>query len=107
MSYVPPDEVVSPQASWKLERVIYDEGLGQIAIACGHYDGRPTVAIRWNGTNEPGKEMGHPQSSAHPIWFMLPEGLGKLVLSTLSRSVWPKPSALREQPATMARDWLK
>lgn len=78
MSYVNAADVISPQNSWELSGVIYDEEEGSIAVALGKWEGEPVIAMRWNGTNEPHKSFGNPQSTAHPTWFILPKKLGYL-----------------------------
>ncbi len=77
MSYIKPDQVNSPKDSWKLDSVLYDGGEGSWSAAEGKWKDGETwnkvLAIRWNG--ETGKELGQPQSSGYPTWFIVPDKL--------------------------------
>ncbi len=78
MSYVKPQDVVSPQERWKLSRVLYDGGEGEWSAATGSWKNDETgegkvLAIRWNGEGE--NAIGHPQSSGHAVWFIVPDKL--------------------------------
>ena len=76
MPYIPSNGVTSPQGSWRLIKIIHDAGEGGIAVAYGEWEEGLVIAIRWNGTNEPNKGLGNPQSSGHPTWFILPIDFG-------------------------------
>ena len=79
MGYFKPDTVRSPKTHWELhniqysagEGVLYDGGEGQDALAIGRWDGKPCLAIRWNGQGA--SPVGSPQSRGLPTWFILPE----------------------------------
>ncbi|MYD30136.1 MAG: hypothetical protein F4X01_00780 [Nitrospira sp. SB0661_bin_20] len=73
MSYVKPQDVISPKDRWKLDRILYDGGEDQWAVAKGTWDEEETLVIRWNGRT--GKKLGQPQSSGHPTWFIVPDEL--------------------------------
>jgi hypothetical protein len=40
------------------------------AVALGYWEGKETLAIRWNGDDE--NPVGTPQSRGLPTWFILP-----------------------------------
>ena len=69
MSYIKPQEVVSPKAHWKLEDVLLEGEAGTCAYALGYWDGRPRIGFRWNGTDK--TPIGNPQSRGLPTWTML------------------------------------
>jgi predicted membrane-bound dolichyl-phosphate-mannose-protein mannosyltransferase len=83
MPFIPSSEVTSPQESWHLIKVIYDAGEGNIAVAYGEWENESVIAIRWNGTNEPNKGLGNPQSSGHPTWFILPKDFGIAIVDKI------------------------
>jgi len=83
MTYVLPENVISPQNYWALTCVIYNEEQGGIAVAFGRWDNNPVIGIRWNGYDEPHKELGNPQSSGNPTWFILPKELGIVIVKEL------------------------
>jgi hypothetical protein len=83
MPYILPNEVISPQESWKLIKIIYDEGEGRIAVAYGEWENEKVIAIRWNGSNEPNKSLGNPQSTGHATWFILPKDFGDIIVDKI------------------------
>ena len=89
MTYIKPENVSSPKASWQLKAVLYDGGEGNPAISLGTWnsddsDDNYVIAMRWNGTNAKGKSLGNPQSTGHATWFILPSEIGLSTLRTLS-----------------------
>ena len=72
MAYTEPNEVTN-RKRWKWKDTLYDGGPGAWAAAEGNWDGRPRLALRWNGTDE--KPIGNPQSSAKASWFIVPDEL--------------------------------
>ena len=81
--YIPPKDATSPQDHWNLSCVVYDGGPGNIAVAFGQWDENEVVALRWNGNSQPHKEVGNPQSSGFPTWFILPHEFGVAVIKEL------------------------
>jgi hypothetical protein len=85
-TYVKPEEVTAPQTRWRLVRVLIDDGVdedsksprGSIAVAIGLWDGKPTMAMRWNGHKD--KPMGNPQSMGRPTWFLVPDWIAASIL---------------------------
>lgn len=89
MTYIKADMVLSPKAKWKLEKVFYDAGPGKIAIASGQWEGDDVLAIRWNGTDDQGKRLGVPNTFGYPTWFILPDELKSIIMSSLKiESLW-------------------
>ena len=41
------------------------------SLAIGRWDGRPALAMRWNGTDD--EPLGNPQSRGLPTWFIVPD----------------------------------
>jgi hypothetical protein len=86
MPYILPNEVTSPKDSWHLINVVHDEGEGNIAVAYGEWDGEKVIAIRWNGSNEPNKGLGNPQSTGYATWFILPKSFGIAIINEILKS---------------------
>ena len=68
-----PKRVNSPKQYWSLIDVLDDAGPEDVAVALGRWDGKPTLAMRWNGADAE-KPLGNPQSRGIPVWFILPQG---------------------------------
>jgi len=71
-----PANVVSPREKLRNLRIIHtnpDEAWSVAEFEWFHEDDgewRPRVGVRWDGARG---ELGNPQSSGHPTWFLLPE----------------------------------
>ncbi|MCK4980527.1 MAG: hypothetical protein KAS62_09030 [Candidatus Delongbacteria bacterium] len=107
MAYIPPNNVISPQDSWSLNCVIYDEGKGGIAVSFGQWDGNQVIAMRWNGTDKPHKGLGNPQSSGHPTWFILPLEIGISVIKDIIVKQATGNTHVNQQCLTTVINWLK
>lgn len=83
MSYIKPEDVTSPQNYWQLDEVLYDGGEGKWAAAEGRWDGKKVLTMRWNGSED--KEIGNPQSSGHPTWFIVPSKLEDAIRKRLKK----------------------
>lgn len=81
MSYIRPNEVVSPKARWKLIAVLRDGGASDAAYAVGEWDGIPSIGMRWNGDDE--NRIGNPQSRGLPTWTMVEPRLHLPIIQTL------------------------
>jgi hypothetical protein len=72
-----PHQVLSPQDRIRNMRVIFtnpDEGWSIAEMEWRHHDTgewHSRVGMRWDGADD---ELGNPQSSGHPTWFLVPEG---------------------------------
>ena len=83
MTYVPPAAVTSPRDRLELLGVILDEGTSELAIAHGLWEGNHVMLIRWNGSQRNGDGLGHPQSTGHSVWFVLPSFLAASTIGRL------------------------
>ncbi len=72
MSYVRPEEVLSPRKRvGGIIEVIHDPGENGMSVARIIWDEEPVVAVRWNGNSE--QPLGNPMSRRHPTWFVVDE----------------------------------
>ena len=72
MAYQDPKNVDSPRGRWRLIEVLRNGGDESDSLAVGMWDGRPALAMRWNGSSEE-QGVGNPQSRGLPTWFILPD----------------------------------
>lgn len=96
MSYILPQDVISPKNMINKVNVLYDGGQDGISLAEIDWNGKLELAIRYNSSyvecQDPNKISGKqvckgvPFSSAHPVWFILPleifdpfSSIGKIV----------------------------
>lgn len=95
MSYIDPNTVISPKSSVSAVRVIEDKKEGSFSIARLRYDGRETLACRWNGgENEP---VGHPNSRGIPTWFIIPDQMqGDIMRGAITRAEFERPWIFEE-----------
>ncbi len=70
---IQPNDVISPQQHWRLEKVVYQGDPESFSVAIGKWDDQPRLAVRWNATDW--RPLGNPSSSGHPTWFILPDKL--------------------------------
>lgn len=94
MTYIKPEMVVSPKGKISDLKVVFDGGEKSWALSELKWEGKQVMALRWNGGSEdqrfPG--IGNPQSRGVPTWFILPDEVGKAVLSMLELSKRITPS---------------
>jgi len=83
MSYIKPDEVISPRANWRLVDVILDRGEEDCAYAIGMWDNRRCIGFRWNGTDD--RPLGNPQSRGLPTWTILDRKLHPAVIRLIKK----------------------
>ena|SRR5208337_707867 len=83
MPHIPPEEVISPKASWRLVDVIIDNGSDNCAYAIGMWDRKRRIGFRWNGSDE--APLGNPQSRGLPTWVMLDPALNKAVVKLVEK----------------------
>jgi hypothetical protein len=83
MSYIVPEQVISPKQHWELVSVVLDQREGGCAYALGYWDSEKCIGFRWNGTSE--NPIGNPQSRGLPTWTILDPQLHAGVIQLLSR----------------------
>jgi hypothetical protein len=93
MNFVPPEEVVSPKANWRLVDVVLNKGEGDCAYAIGMWDNQRRVGFRWNGTDN--SPIGNPQSRGLPTWTMLDRALHRAVLNQVAKKNPDKANIMR------------
>lgn len=81
VTYIPPDQVTSPQRHWQRIKVLDDKGEGESALALGRWDNKGVLAVRWNGEGD--NPTGNPQSRGLPIWFILPDEYCEAIINIL------------------------
>jgi hypothetical protein len=84
MAYIPPEEVISPKAHWRLVDVILDGGAGECSYAIGMWDSRRRIGFRWNGEDD--APLGNPQSRGLPTWTILDPNLHKAIVKLVETS---------------------
>ena len=83
MSYVSPEDVISPKAKWELVDVVLDKGEGNPAYAIGMWERRRRVGFRWNGDDD--SPLGNPQSRGLATWVILDPALNNAVLDLVKK----------------------
>ena len=78
--YIKPKDVHAPKRHWQLFHVLFDGGPHEASLAIGRWDGKPVLAMRWNGNDD--NPLGNPQSRGFPTWFVVPEQHVQQVLET-------------------------
>lgn len=113
MSYIDPQEVLSPRDVIQSHRVLYDSG----PTACSwsvallnYWDGTQKVGIRWNGDDN--SKIGNPQSHGKPTWYVVPDDLAPIVREWAEQRQAGlldgyRAMARDEQQETEAMDWIE
>lgn len=70
MSYIKPEEVLSPKGRVGNIRILVEKE--DYSIVLLEWDGEDVIATRWNTTNAEKDNIGTPQSRGLPTWFILP-----------------------------------
>ena len=86
MSYLLPQDVVSPKDRWTLLGIVYDAGEHATSVVFGEWDGDPCLATRWNGSltdPQSHNSKGHPISNFQPVWFILPDYIAQATMKEL------------------------
>ncbi len=103
MSYVKPEEVLSPKrlVGGVLE-VIHDPGEDGMAVARIRWDRKEVLATRWNGNaREP---LGNPTSHGKPTWFVLDGYVESAVEEAARKAAHGSPNSLIARYREMAED---
>lgn len=73
-----PHNVKSPRNRWILIDVLNADMGENDALAVGEWEGKKTLAIRWNGDSE--DDIGSPQSRGIATWFIVPSHYNKKII---------------------------
>ncbi len=103
MSYIAPEEVLSPRkrVGGVLE-VIHDPGEDGMSVARIIWDEEPVVAIRWNGNSE--RPLGNPMSRRQPTWFVVGGYAAASVEQAAREAAERSPNSLIAKYREMAND---
>jgi hypothetical protein len=103
MSYVRPEEVVSPKSRvGGVIEVIHDPGEGQMSVARVLWDEEEVIATRWNGSDE--RPLGNPVSRGHATWFVVDEYAADSVEQAARAAAERSPTSLVAKYREMAND---
>jgi hypothetical protein len=103
MSYVRPEEVLSPKSRvGGILEVIHDPGEGGMSVARIVFDGEPVVATRWNGDAK--QPLGNPMSRRHPTWFVIDNYAAAKVEEAARIAAEKSPNSLVAKYREMAND---
>jgi hypothetical protein len=103
MSYIRPDEVLSPKSRvGGIIEVIHDPGENGMSVARIVWDEEPVVAIRWNGNSQ--QPLGNPMSRRHPTWFVVDGFAAASVERAAREAAESSPNSLVAKYREMAND---
>jgi hypothetical protein len=102
MSYVHPEEVLSPKNRVRILEVIHDPGEDRMSVARILWDGEEVIATRWNGNPE--QPLGNPVSRGHATWFVVDEYAASGVEEAARSAAEASPNGLVAQYRAMAGD---
>lgn len=103
MSYIRPEEVLSPRNSvGGILEVIHDPGENRMSVARILWEEEERIATRWNGSDE--QPLGNPVSRGHATWFVV-DGYAAASVEQAAREAAEKsPNSLFAQYREMAND---
>jgi len=103
MSYVRPEEVLSPRNRvGSILEVIHDPGEDGMSVARILWDEEPVVAIRWNGNSQ--QPLGNPMSRRQPTWFVVDGFAAASVEQAAREAAERSPHSLTARYREMAND---
>ena len=107
MSYVLPEEVLSPRDHvGGVIEVIHDPGEGEMSVARVLWKKEGTekqvIAARWNGSDE--RPLGNPVSRGHATWFVVDEYAAASVEQAARAAAERSPTSLVAKYREMAND---
>ena len=84
---MPAGSDVRPQR-WENMLDLYDDG--EFSAVWGTYDNSPPrrLGVRWNGESN----VGYPNQGEHPLWYVLPDWLEKMILLGFCDKIAKNPS---------------
>lgn len=103
MSYVRPEEVVSPRNRvGDVIEVIHDPGEGRMSVARVLWDEEEVIATRWNGSDE--RPLGNPVSRGRATWFVVDQYAADSVEQAARAAAERSPTSLVAKYREMAND---
>ncbi|HZR55606.1 MAG TPA: hypothetical protein VFA74_01945 [Terriglobales bacterium] len=103
MSYVQPQEVLSPKNKvGGIVEVIHDPGEDHMCVARILWENAEVVAIRWNGNEE--RPLGNPVSTAKPTWLVVEEYAAAEVERAARTAAEQSPNSIFAKYREMAND---
>lgn len=103
MSYIHPEEVLSPRNSVKqVLEVIHDPGENGMTVARILWKEQEVIATRWNGNSE--QPLGNPMSRGHATWFVVDDYAAESVEKAARIAAQDSPNSLIAQYREMAAD---
>jgi len=103
MSYVRPEEVLSPKAMvGGVLEVIYDPGENRMSVARILWEEEEKIATRWNGSDE--QPLGNPVSRGHATWFVVDDYAAAKVEEAARAAAEQSPNSLIARYREMAND---
>jgi hypothetical protein len=103
MSYVRPEEVLSPKNHvGGIVEVIHDPRENRMSVARILWDDREVVATRWNGNDE--QPLGNPVSRGHATWFVVDDYAAAQVEEAARKAAEQSPDSLIAKYREMAED---
>src|ERR1700733_406516 len=70
MPFIPPEEVTSPKDRLTaVHEIVHNAGAENWVVAIVTYDGKRSVAMRWNGTEE--SPLGYRSVGNYPVWLIV------------------------------------
>lgn len=77
MSYVKPEDVKAPKGWLADPKILHNAGEWSLAeFTWDSNEEEKSLGLRWNGSNDESSHISSfPQSSGHPVWFVVPEAL--------------------------------
>ena len=103
MSYVRPEEVLSPKnmVGGVLE-VIHDPGENRMSVARILWEEEEKIATRWNGSDD--QPLGNPVSRGHATWFVVDDYAAAKVEEAARAAAEQSPNSLVAKYREMAND---
>jgi hypothetical protein len=103
MSYVRPEEVLSPKHSvGGILEVIHDPGENRMSVARILWEEEERIATRWNGSDE--QPLGNPVSRGHATWFVVDGYAAASVEQAAREAAERSPNSLVARYREMAND---
>jgi len=103
MSYIHPEEVLSPKQSVEgIIEVIHDPGPGGMSVAKILWCGEEWLATRWNGTDKQPK--GNPVSHGQPTWHLMDKYAQGAIEAAARKAAEQSPNSLISKYREMAND---